>query len=404
MLEQKRVDQSSLLATALRAPSRVTDPRSSKQPASRKTPRLRPFRCADYIRLPSRMPEQFQYDVFLSHSTKDKAVVRPLAERLRKDGLKVWFDDWEIKAGDSIPAKIDEGLEHSHVLVFCMSANAFGSDWAQLERYVRQFDDPLNKARRLIPLRLDDAPIKGFLKQLRHIPWLPGDRDQNYLDLLEACRPPGTSQNAVRRRTTIWVLGSYSDLNDSELTFVRKITPILGSAFAARGVVLVSGKSDMLEDLAASCRNVAMSMSPRGPLPIFLDGKLRQTDLKTLFHETIGRIPDLAIVVGGGIARGRVAQECAAAEEAGIPLLPVPATGGAATTVTLTARLATDLYQQFGKTAEALDANDLVAAVMTAVERYAPSTRPVPVPTARPARTRRRPNNPGGGFVGSWRR
>jgi hypothetical protein len=38
----------------------------------------------------------FTHDVFLSHSAKDKAVVRPLAERLRKDGLKVWFDEWEI--------------------------------------------------------------------------------------------------------------------------------------------------------------------------------------------------------------------------------------------------------------------------------------------------------------------
>ena len=31
------------------------------------------------------MPNKFQYDVFLSHSEKDKVVVRPLAERLRKD-------------------------------------------------------------------------------------------------------------------------------------------------------------------------------------------------------------------------------------------------------------------------------------------------------------------------------
>ena len=29
------------------------------------------------------MEQDFQYDVFLSHSAKDKAVVRPLAERLR---------------------------------------------------------------------------------------------------------------------------------------------------------------------------------------------------------------------------------------------------------------------------------------------------------------------------------
>jgi len=71
--------------------------------------------------------EAFPYDVFLSHGAKDKAVVRSLAERLRQDGLKVWFDEWVLKPGDSIPAKIEAGLEHSRVLVLCMSANAFGS-------------------------------------------------------------------------------------------------------------------------------------------------------------------------------------------------------------------------------------------------------------------------------------
>ena len=56
------------------------------------------------------MPDEF--DVFLSHSAKDKAVVRPLAERLRKDGQKVWpvppkrlrvggFDEWEIHVAAS---------------------------------------------------------------------------------------------------------------------------------------------------------------------------------------------------------------------------------------------------------------------------------------------------------------
>ena len=115
------------------------------------------------------MEEQFEYDVFLSHSAKDKAVVRPLAERLRQDGLKVWFDERVLKPGDSIPAKIEEGLEHSRVLVICMSANAFGSDWAQLEAGTFRFRDPLNQERRFIPLRLDDAPIKGSLVQFLYI-------------------------------------------------------------------------------------------------------------------------------------------------------------------------------------------------------------------------------------------
>ena len=134
------------------------------------------------------MPDDFAYDVFLSHSAQDKAVVRPLAERLRQDGLKVWFDEWEIKPGDSIPAKIEEGLEHSRVLVLCMSAQAFGSDWAQLESGTFRFRDPLNKERRFIPLRLDDAHIKGSLAQFLYINWCLADREQEYAKLLAACR------------------------------------------------------------------------------------------------------------------------------------------------------------------------------------------------------------------------
>jgi hypothetical protein len=33
------------------------------------------------------MPDEVQYDIFSSHSAKDKAVVRAVAERLRQDGL-----------------------------------------------------------------------------------------------------------------------------------------------------------------------------------------------------------------------------------------------------------------------------------------------------------------------------
>ena len=105
------------------------------------------------------MADAFQYDVFLSHSAKDKAVVRPLAERLRADGVKVWFDEWVLKPvvplahrmgeGSGVrAAKIEEGLERSRVLVLCMSAYAFGSDWAQLESGTFRFRDPLNKERR----------------------------------------------------------------------------------------------------------------------------------------------------------------------------------------------------------------------------------------------------------------
>jgi hypothetical protein len=142
------------------------------------------------------MPTGFQYDVFLSHSSKDKGVVRDIATRLKKDGLKVWFDEWEIKPGDSIPARIEDGLENSRILVLCMSANAFGSDWAQLESGTFRFRDPLNKERRFIPVRLDDTPITGSLAQFLYIEWDEANGKPQYSKLLESCgHATGTSQS-----------------------------------------------------------------------------------------------------------------------------------------------------------------------------------------------------------------
>ena len=114
-----------------------------------------------------------------------------MAERLRTVGLHVWFDEWEIRPGDSIAAKIEEGLERSRVLVLCMSANAFGEDRTHLESSAFRFRDPLNKDRRFIPLRLDNAPIKGSLAQFLHVDWQSEQRAQAYAKLLAACRPAG---------------------------------------------------------------------------------------------------------------------------------------------------------------------------------------------------------------------
>jgi TIR domain len=73
------------------------------------------------------MSESFSFDVFLSYSSMDKMIARATAQRLQADGLRVWLDDWEIRPGDSIPSKIEQGLECSRVLVLFMSAQAFGS-------------------------------------------------------------------------------------------------------------------------------------------------------------------------------------------------------------------------------------------------------------------------------------
>ena len=55
-----------------------------------------------------------EYDVFISHASEDKdSVVRPLALALKEKGVNVWYDEFELKIGDSLRRKIDQGLSKS---------------------------------------------------------------------------------------------------------------------------------------------------------------------------------------------------------------------------------------------------------------------------------------------------
>ena len=75
-----------------------------------------------------------EYDVFISHASEDKTkVVRPLAEALRQLGLRVWYDEYELKVGDSLRRKIDHGLVTSRFGVVVLSTHFFDKGWSQYE-------------------------------------------------------------------------------------------------------------------------------------------------------------------------------------------------------------------------------------------------------------------------------
>lgn len=74
------------------------------------------------------------YDVFISHASEDKdEVVRPLANALREHGLLVWYDEFELRIGDSLRKKIDYGLANSRYGVVVLSQAFFAKNWPQYE-------------------------------------------------------------------------------------------------------------------------------------------------------------------------------------------------------------------------------------------------------------------------------
>ena len=74
------------------------------------------------------------FDVFISHASEDKEeVVRPLAQALRDSGLSVWYDEFELRIGDSLRRKIDRGLASSRFGIVVLSKAFFGKGWPEYE-------------------------------------------------------------------------------------------------------------------------------------------------------------------------------------------------------------------------------------------------------------------------------
>lgn len=75
-----------------------------------------------------------KWDIFISHATEDKPdVVEPLAKMLTAKGIKVWMDKTEIKVGDSLRGKIEEGLANSRFGVVILSQAFFAKHWTKKE-------------------------------------------------------------------------------------------------------------------------------------------------------------------------------------------------------------------------------------------------------------------------------
>lgn len=93
--------------------------------------------------------------IFLSHSHKDKEIVRWFRNVFEEEGIKVWFDESEILPGDSIIQKISDGMKKSKYVAVFVSENLNLENMSQYvgwEVSMGKVKDLEDKTGRLIPV------------------------------------------------------------------------------------------------------------------------------------------------------------------------------------------------------------------------------------------------------------
>ena len=79
-------------------------------------------------------------DVFICHASEDKIdIIHPLIEAFDNNKISYWFDEAEIKWGDSLTVKVNEGLRISKYVIVVLSPNFISKTWPE-----REFNAALN--------------------------------------------------------------------------------------------------------------------------------------------------------------------------------------------------------------------------------------------------------------------
>ncbi|MFE2067353.1 toll/interleukin-1 receptor domain-containing protein [Streptomyces sp. NPDC059467] len=109
------------------------------------------------------------WDVFISYASEDKdEVALPLSVALRRAGLRVWLDRQEIRVGDSLNDKINEGLANSRFGVVILSPAFLAKSFPRKELNGLSAIEDATGAQSIIPVwhRIDGTVLA------RHAPLL----------------------------------------------------------------------------------------------------------------------------------------------------------------------------------------------------------------------------------------
>lgn len=123
--------------------------------------------------------------LFLSHSSKDSNVVLRLAKDLRRRGVSVWLDKWEIEVGDVITEKIQNALQQAQYVAVWLTEHSINSGWVTKEWHSKIYQEIASKEVLVLPLLGEKCEIPFFLGDKKYADFC-SSYEEGLNDLLRA--------------------------------------------------------------------------------------------------------------------------------------------------------------------------------------------------------------------------
>jgi TIR domain len=117
------------------------------------------------------MPADSRKTVLISYRKGDverQEFVEALAHRLGQEGFRPWYDEWEIKAGDSLPREIGSGLADAYAVIVVLTSDYPGGRWAR-EEFEAAITKRIEQGTRVIPVLHEPCDRPSLLSSLSYI-------------------------------------------------------------------------------------------------------------------------------------------------------------------------------------------------------------------------------------------
>lgn len=121
--------------------------------------------------------------IFISHAKRDIESVLRLAEDLKRAGLDVWLDEWDITVGQNIAHTVQKGLNEATYLAVWLTRSSVESGWVEREWQSKYGSEIATGSIIILPLLGEDCKIPLLLADKKYADFR-GDYTKGLAELL----------------------------------------------------------------------------------------------------------------------------------------------------------------------------------------------------------------------------